>query len=301
MEVKTPSRSDAIVCSYSELDSYRQCQLKHRIGYFERWRVAETTSPALNRGKLFHSVIEEHYLMQRLAQRGELTEARFTEGKQKIIELLHDENGNQDEHQERVQWMYDGYLEHYGVDPNWKVIAVEHKLEEFLPTDKGGTSRIKLKGTIDLIVKDREMGGLWIVDHKTCKNLPKGRETDLDDQFGIYQWLLRKRGNDIRGIIYNAVRTEKLKTRDMDSDERFKRIITVRTDRELDSIAVEAYQHLRRAWTDGLAGTPAPRSPNGDTCRWRCDYTEVCLAGRKGTDMRAMLSGMGFQQDFDRH
>jgi hypothetical protein len=290
-----------IVCSYSELDSYRQCRLKHQFGYIERWRT-ETTSPALNRGKLFHQVIEQHYLMLRLQTRGELTDALYKQHVGAIRDLLHNpETGTQSEDQELIEWMYQGYIECYGKDPRWKVLAVEHKVEEYLPTDRGGRSSIKLKGTIDLIVRDMEMGGLWIVDHKTCKNLPKGRELDLDDQFGLYQWLLRKRGNDIRGIWHNAVRTERLKTREMDMPERFKRTPTVRTERELDSIAVEAYQLLREAWTNGQNGRKVARSTNPDTCRWRCDYTEPCLAGRKGADMRAMLSGMGFVQDFERH
>lgn len=297
--------------SYSELDSYRQCRLKHQLGYIERWQTEETAE-ALSRGKMFHAVLEQHYLAARAKQMlAAATEAQdlveynaFIEacgGRMK--ELLYDtEKGTQSNMQGLVEWMYLGYLDHYGVDPDWKIVAVEHRLEHWLPTEKGTRSSFKMKGTIDLIVRDMTAGGgLWIVDHKTCKNLPKGRETDLDDQFAIYEWLLRQRGNDIRGVIYNAVRTEKLKTRKMDAKERFKRIHTVRTATELETVAREAYIQLRQAWREGIDRRFVPRSPNGDTCRWKCNFTEQCLAGRKGADMRDMLARTGFVQNWERH
>ena len=46
--------------SYSEIDSARQCLLKHQFGYKERWQPP-TEGRALVRGKLWHNVMEDHY------------------------------------------------------------------------------------------------------------------------------------------------------------------------------------------------------------------------------------------------
>jgi hypothetical protein len=286
--------------SFSELSAYRHCALKHQLGYIERWRTEET-SEALSRGKLFHSVMENHYRAIQAKQQG-WDEAIEGYGRA-LRELLYDSHtGQQTEEQALVEWMYRGHSDHWSDDARrWRILGVEHKLEDWLPTRKGTRSYIRMKGTIDLIVRDHEMGGMWIVDHKTCANLPKGRETDLDDQFAIYQWLLTQQGHDIRGIIYNAVRTKKLKTRDMEPDERFKRIPTIRTVEEIREVAIEAYEHMRKAWSEGTDQKPVPRSPDGDLCRWKCNVTEACLMGRKGGDMRKYLSDIGFVQDFERH
>jgi len=300
-----------VVCSFSELDTYRQCALKHQLAYIERWQT-EDAAESLVRGKLFHAVMEQHYLALQAKQR--LSQAKTAQDivdyeafiatcGENIKKLLFDpETGEQHPLQENVEWMYRGYLDHYTNDSNWQIVAVERKFEEWLPTERGTRSSFRMKGTLDLVVRDLSAGGgLWIVDHKTCKTLPKQRDIDFDDQFAIYEWLMRKRGNNIRGVIYNAVRHNKLKTRELMPHERFKRHLTVRTQEELNTIAVEAYVQLRRAWREGIDRRPVPRTPDGDRCGWRCSFTEQCLAGRKGHDMRGMLINTGFVQNFERH
>jgi hypothetical protein len=80
-----------------------------------------------------------------------------------------------------------------------------------------------------------------------------------------------------------------------------------RTDKELDRIALEAYATAERAWGAGqplLITGDAERNPNTDTCNWRCDYLEPCMAARKGVNIKSdegMLRYMGFRQNFERH
>ena len=273
------------VVSYSELDTYRQCRYKHELAYRQRWQPDETAA-ALSRGKLFHEVLERHY--QGLPQ-------------DEIRGLLSDpQSGAQTEEQELVEWIYDGYRTLYGADPDWEIQAVELAVEEWLPTPKGNRSSFRMKGKVDLLVRDNSAGGgLWVVDHKTCRNLPKSdKDIDLDDQMAIYIKLLRMRGLDVRGAIMNFCRTQKL-VRAMTDDERFKRMHTARTDVELDVIIGEVYDTFREAYRprDGMP----PRSPNTDTCRWRCPFTEPCLSARKGGDIQILLGETGFHQDFTRH
>lgn len=282
--------------SYSEIDTYRQCRFKHQLAYLERWQT-DDVAPALSRGSLFHAVMEKHYLTQGAAI--EVGEAPTAEDLfLAVAPLLYEEDtANQTEEQELVEWIYRGYVECYKLDPMWEVIAVEQRIEDWLPTARGTRSTFKMAGTADLIVRDWSMGGgLWIVDHKTCRDLPKDKDLDMEDQTAIYAFLLLRAGLDIRGAIYNHCRTYKLKTREMDMDERFKRTPTVRTPTEIETCALEALDLMREAYR---RRGDAPRSPNMDTCRWKCNFTEACLAGRKaGTAQRTreFLGDIGFEQ-----
>lgn len=304
------------IVSYSELDAYRQCRLKHQLAYIENWRVSDgDEAEALARGTLFHSVMEAHY--------GVIKEAQETIGIQdlemidfwaKVNPLLYDDNGGQTERQDLVEWMYTGYVEQYLTDDlaNWDIVEIE------MPMTCNLGPGIDIAGTTDLLVKDKRLGGgLWIVDYKTCKNLPKQKDFDMEDQTGIYAHLAKTQlGLDIRGAIYSFVRTYKL-VRDMSLEERHLRYITVRTDRELETMANEAYEIMAEAYAtherreeglwdgrnagvdDGLpTAYDAPRSPDGERCSWKCGFTEACLAGRKlGPERtRSFLEDIGMTQ-----
>jgi RecB family exonuclease len=275
--------------SSSEIDTYRQCRLKHQLSYIERWRTDEE-HPALARGTMFHSVLEKHYKMIQEIGRKELTAEDLFHA---VAPLLYEEGtGAQSEQQEIVEWIYRGYVDHYGLDRDWDIVDVERPLD--FPLGLG----FNMAGTVDLVVRDRSAGGgLWIVDHKTCKDLPK-KDFDLEDQTAVYSWLLMQAGLDIRGAIYNHCRTYKLKTREMGMDERFKRTHTVRTPYELETCAAEVLDLMQEAYSRDLTERDAPRSPDGERCGWKCNFTEACLAGRKyGPErMRTFLEDTGFTQ-----
>lgn len=280
--------------SYSEIDTFRQCPYKHQLAYLELWGT-DDVAEALSRGTLFHKVLETHYeALKGARDRKETVDAPMLYAA--VSELLYDrETGEQSEQQELVEWIYRGYVELYGLDSDWRIVEIEKRLEAWLPTERGTRSSFKLAGTVDLLVRDMSAGGgLWIVDHKTCKNLPRGKDLDMEDQTGVYTYLLRQAGVDIRGAIYNHCRTQRLKTREMTPDERFKRTLTVRGDKELETMAVEAYDAMREAYKPRKQN--ARRHPDGERCGWKCGFTEPCLASRKGADHKLMMSEFGFSQ-----
>jgi hypothetical protein len=295
------------VVSYSEIDAYRQCRLKHQLAYIENWRVpAEDEAEALARGTLFHSVMESHYAVIKMAQEQNAVQGlQMKDFWNEVNYHLYDDAGSQSERQELVEWMYTGYVEKHLTDDlsNWEIVEIE------MPMQVNLGPGIDLAGTMDLLVKDKRLGGgLWIVDHKTCKNLPKQKDFDMEDQTGIYAYLAKTQlGLDIRGAIYNFVRTYKL-VRDMDLEERHLRHVTVRTDRELETMAREAYGLMveaydRYSYSDFEDPTKrevfdAPRSPDGERCGWKCGFTEACIAGRKdGPERtRSYLESIGMEQ-----
>ncbi|QOR55599.1 MAG: hypothetical protein VM34scaffold347_10 [Phage 66_12] len=290
-----PPVSGPITISWSEIDSFRQCPFKWRLGYAERW-VEPETSPALTKGILWHKVLEIHYNI--LANGGTLGECI-----ERIQAYLnYDESG----WAELVAWMYNGYIQYWQEeDRRLDFIQAETKLD--LPLIPG---LVNIKCRLDLLCRDWD-GMLWMWDHKSCRNLPNKKETDLDDQFALYQWMINQSGQfgKIFGVIHSASRTFRTSTDAVQSlESRFTRIKMVRSDQELDTMIQEiqstaldilsAYQNL-----DKLETMVTPRHPDPDRCKWRCGFTSPCLLGRTTTPERTreMLAELGFHQDYTRH
>jgi hypothetical protein len=210
--------------------------------------------------------------------------------------LLHDQ-GKQSEQQELVEWMYNGYVEHYGSDPQWQILGVELAQVVPLLNERGNRTRFRLKMKIDLVVKDRTFGGVWSIDHKSAKDLDREKTVDLDDQFGLYTWGLRQMGRPVRGSMYSGARTQRNKG-PMALDTRFSRIRMHRTDIELTNLALDAYRVARAAYSGPNQDQPYS-SPNPQTCGWKCDFTDVHLAARKGIPIQPLLRDFGFTRDID--
>jgi hypothetical protein len=278
--------------SYSELSSFRRCVHLWDLEYRQRWRPS-VVSAALNKGRLFHEVMKVHYggkdgVIDALA----------------IADLLYQEDGTQDETQELVEWMYKGYCEMWGSDPQWKILACEETSHLWLPTEssRGSAkyhSRTQLKMILDLLVQD-EYDRIWLVDHKTGAKLPDEMTLEHDDQFSLYQWGKEQEGIKIAGIIYNAARTQRNKGA-MDLADRFRRVPMYRTPLQLENTAIDAYRTVSRMRA----------VPSGETERcfgltrcmmpYRCQFLEPCLHGRKGGDEVDFLKSMDYVQQERNH
>jgi hypothetical protein len=294
------------IVSYSELDTYRQCPLKHTWAYKERWRKPPTEGGALAKGSLWHLVLETHYLVLR---DGGTLEQAIEAAKTHLVDQA---SGLQTETQELIQWMYEGYIEHYGSDNQWEILAVEYAFVINLPDPDGNPSPYDIKGKIDLVVRNRENNQVWVVDHKSGANLPDQMDLEIDDQFGLYVWALQQPGHDKwkpSGAIHSAARTTRNmadkpgytgKSQPQTLDQRHRRTYLNRSDVELTAIALDAWAVAANAYptTDDR---PLYSSPDPRQCGWKCDFKEVHLLSRKGKDPHRALSEYGFVQDFTRH
>lgn len=285
-----------LTVSYSEISTARQCPHKHKLAYQDRW-TRETKSPALKRGTLWHTILETWYRAIKESYKLRIDDAkdRIQLAKQDIGGMLSEIDDT--EERELLSWMWEGYLEVYGEDEDWQVLSVEQTYIAPLKTPTGNRSRIDLKIKLDLVVLNLPDNRIYVVDHKTARNMPTDREYALDDQFGLYIWGMKQIGVDIFGAWHSASRTQKNKSKPQDMSDRFKRTKMYRTDTELDTLAVEAYLTAKTVWYDQANW----RSPDPDTCRWKCDYTEACLGSRKGMDEPNLLKSLGMVQDFTRH
>lgn len=266
-----------IVVSFSELDAFRQCPHKHELAYKQRW-VPHVLSPALTKGREWHAVMQLHY---ECLKAGTLD----IERRREIAEYLIAVEQWDEELAGLLAWMYDGYEERWGTDSDWEILAVEDQRLIRLPTTTGRASRYYLRMRIDLLVHETFLKGkMLVVDHKSGQNLPRNKDLDLDDQFGLYTWGARTLGDPIFGSLYNAARTQRNKS-PMELDERFSRTRVYRTDRELDIIAREAFVTARTAYSAYAPGE-APRFVDSAAigphrCVVKCPFTEPCLMGRK--------------------
>ncbi len=108
--------------------------------------------------------------------------------------------------------MLEGYIDEYGKDPDWDVIATEYPFEVNV-THEGETVAV-FASVWDGVYRDRSDGLLYLMEHKTARQISTSYLA-LDDQAGAY-WavagtFLRAKGvlrpdEEIAGITYNFLR-----------------------------------------------------------------------------------------------
>lgn len=86
---------------------------------------------------------------------------------------------------------------------NFEVLGVEVPLRyEVLPG-------VDLVGSLDLLVRDKRTGKLWVVDHKTCASFIDPEALVFDDQMMTYLWLVWKVYDEIPGgALYSMLRKQ---------------------------------------------------------------------------------------------
>lgn len=303
---------EPIIVSYSELDTYRQCPLKHHILYGQRWTKPSKEGSALHKGSLYHKVMEEHYRLIKAYQdanggknpkEGSQEEADLLEAcKIECHKIVWDEQAGRyfDDVAELIWWMYEGHIANYGTMPEWRIMGVEHQIITPLLDNRGRSSRYHLKAKLDLVIKQRMTGGLWVVDHKSGGNLPTDMDLEIDDQFGLYTWAMRRVGRPVIGSLHAANRTQRNKT-PMTFEQRMKLTYLNRDNVELDNIARDAYNVARAAHPPKSAPTPMYSSPDPRQCGWKCDLKEPHLLMRRGRKPSEVLREYGFKIDRTRH
>lgn len=312
---------EPIVVSYSELDTYRQCPLKHQLAYKERWKKPQREGSALFKGSMWHNVMEDHYLyLMEQWDSGMITadthpfdEDHLAAAKETTRRHVIDPEtgGYINEDAELIDWMYEGHLEHYGLDLEWTPVAVEYPFQlKLINPENGRPSQYQLKGKIDMVMRHNLTGLLWIMDHKSGANLPSQMDLEIDDQFGLYSWAMRQLGWPIAGSIHSAARTKRNladfpgyegKSKPQALEDRYRRTLLNRSVEEVEQVAADAYAVARNAYPPKSKMLPLYSSPDPRQCGWKCDFKEVHLMGRQGIPYQESLETSGFVQDFTRH
>jgi hypothetical protein len=294
---------DRLTVSFSELSSWRRCQFQHWLQYRQRW-TPKVEKPVFQRGHLWDDVMNTHYQGLRAAQvegarpADRLEHTAYKMFARKIEALCQDDPDlltSERELRDLVRWMYSGYIETYGADPKWEILETQYRKEALLTTidlpDR--ILSIWLKVYIDLLVRERGRGSrgrIWIVDAKSTSAMGR-KDLAFNDQSGLYNWIMALHGlypEPVFGSIWNYALARKNKTKPQPLPERFKRIPIYQSEVELSEIANDAIATAWQMYAHDIEYQP-PRSPNEETCRRFCDYTDACLANRKGHDLAKFL------------
>lgn len=188
-----------LVSGYSMVKSYRRCPKQYDYKYRQGIQRKKPAAPLI-RGTIIH----------------EMLNARATKGQKASIVL----DGYEEKYgllfrEERdlygedfigdIKRVYDGYLREYGSDDNIKWLGSEEEVE----TDIG--NGIIYKGHLDKRLLTKDDGRLWIMDHKTHKNIPSEEQRFNDYQILMYLWSHNreaKKADRVDGIVWDYIRTK---------------------------------------------------------------------------------------------
>jgi PD-(D/E)XK nuclease superfamily len=195
--------SEVEIITKSRLAAFGRCQRLHELTYVRGYRPAVDPGE-MSWGSLIHAGLEAWW---RAHQRGEamlaLAEAEAALGRYRADNLA----SIDDPAFARAQVLIVAY------DARWadsmgalEVIGVE---QEFIATIPG-RKRLRVAGKLDALVRKREDGSVWFIEHKTSgADLSPGstywQRLRMDPQVSIYFGGVRALGHDPHGCIYDVI------------------------------------------------------------------------------------------------
>lgn len=192
------------VTTHSMLKAYLRCPKQTQYKYAERLKKRYLTKrdKPLRRGTWFHELLELYY-------KNEDWRGKHRENVAKFNALMDEEKADLGDLPSEIVTMMRSYLWHYGAnraDPHhgWKVLDTELTLECPWPDSEDGLDIYRCR--VDMLVEDQ--WGLLIVDHKTHKVLPDLATRIRDAASPLYVWAARENGFDVRGFMWNYIRTK---------------------------------------------------------------------------------------------
>jgi hypothetical protein len=208
------------------------------------------------------------------------------------------------------------YIEHYGPDRDWKVLAVEQPFKVPVNNPRTGRLLFYYVGILDLVLRQRSTNRVWIWDHKTCASIKDQLNgLGLNEQFGSYwafgtQWLKQKKiikpsdYNDLSGLMVNFLRRARRDTRAEDDEGRklnkdgtlskrqppaiFHREATFRTEYDREQVIRRALNDYREMQMVRNGRLPVSKQPSPWHCKG-CGWLDVCELHETGHDWQHML------------
>jgi hypothetical protein len=171
------------------LKTFRRCPKQAEFKYIHRLKPKKLGSP-LKRGTWVHALLEAYHM----GQDWRAVHEKYT---YEFSRLFDEEKDFYGDMPTEILTIMEGYIWHYKNDP-WEWIDAEFQLEAQSPD---GTI---YRGKVDSLIRNEF--GLWLVDHKTHKTLPKLNFRLLDAQSALYLWAARENGLQVRGFIWNYLR-----------------------------------------------------------------------------------------------
>lgn len=264
--------------------------------------------PALRFGTLVHKALEERYPpgVKRGPHPAETFERLYEEELERARGFgFKDEDGTWHDAGELGIAMMNHFVDEYGKDDEWRVIASEKPFRTLIRR----TPKVQYKyaGIIDGVWQHRGTKELWLNDWKTAKSISTGH-LKLDDQPGAY-WTfapdyLRQQGilkpnQELRGIIFTFMRKAKPDPRPRNAEGHclnkdgtvsktqptayFQRVHTRRSEIERENHRRRALAELKEI-TAARAGKQAVfKAPGAINCAG-CAFRDMCELHEAGMD-----------------
>lgn len=212
----------------SERGTIKKCEFLWDITYNRRLKP-QTEMPALRFGTLCHRALAAYYIPG--VKRGTHPAKAFKKAYDAELKVNAEKFGARMEEDDR--WvdaeelgvaMMENYVDEYGSDSDWEVIATEFpfKVLVYKPDTEGHHYKqpepwFWYTGVVDGVWKHRSRKELWIPDHKTTAGIgdTKLNYLQVDDQAGAYwSWGVDylgmngflKKNDQLNGMLYNFLR-----------------------------------------------------------------------------------------------
>jgi hypothetical protein len=211
----------------SERSTWKRCRQQWDYGYVQKLKP-RTEAPALRFGSLIHAALELRYPpgIKRgphpAKSFGRLFDKELHEAEKKWG--FRDSDGDWANARDLGVAMLNAYVDMYGKDDQYKVIASEHTFKVPVLNSKGRVAFYYV-GTIDGVWEDRRDKSKLLNDYKTTRNNPEDLDyLALDDQadaywtWGVdflYEQGILKPKDKLKGMIYTYLRKGMPDTRPM--------------------------------------------------------------------------------------
>lgn len=201
------AESGRTISTNSMLKTFLRCPKQAEYKYYRRLKP-KTTGRPLTMGKWMHALLEAFYK----GEDWKLVHHQLTHEYSKLFDEEKDMLGNLPVD---CAVLMRAYIWHYR-DHEWDILGVEQMLETEFPDGS------IFRGKYDLLVKDEY--GIWLVDHKNYKTMPRFDVLMLDTQAPRYIWAARRLGIPVRGFIWNILKTKPMTVPELTvKGERFKK------------------------------------------------------------------------------
>lgn len=324
-----PSPGDLLLRT-SERSTFKRCRWAWDRNYNDRLKP-RVEMPALRFGTLIHKALELRYPPG--IKRGPLPAVSFEKLYKEELEEAESSWGFRDADGEWADaldlgvHMMEQYVEKYGRDEEWKVIASEMTFKVPVPFEYAGEKRtFWYVGTMDGVWQSRIDADLMVVqDYKTTKNDPvkEGAGKGFLDEQGTAYWtwgvdaliakgiLKPREERPLAGMLYTFLRKAKRDTRPQDAQgyflnqpkkdgtqERsksqppplFHREMVYRGEADREQArhrAVEEVKDMLRIRDGKMEAYKTPETGATGHCGW-CPYRDICELHEAGADWEGL-------------
>jgi hypothetical protein len=318
--------SGPLLLRTSERSAFKRCRQMWWWAYEEKLKP-KVEKPSLRFGTLIHQALETRY--PRGVKRGPHPAIAFAQLYEEQLRELEafgfkDEDGVWNDAATLGEAMLNGYIDKYGADEEFKVLATEQTFG--VPIfNKSGQLLLSYVGTLDGIWQSRANKRIVINDYKTATSIDTSYLA-LDEQAGSY-WAYGVEWMMTNGILRPTEQPERIMfnfLRKAMPDERpqnaagnylnkdgsvslkqpppyFHREYVYRDPADLDALRVRVLQEAREHWLVRHGKLAVYKNPGKFTCLG-CQFKDMCELHEAGADWETYRNmTMGTWDPYDAH